>query len=131
MERPILIFNQGAPDEKVYPIRETPVTIGRSEDQPLCIPHKSLSRCHARIESRGGRFTVVDLQSKNGTFVNGKKVHEQELRPGDTLTLGDLDLLFSIPKPGTSPIQIEPLAVRALVRAPITKLSRQPDGMPL
>jgi len=47
------------------------------------------SRRHFRIESRDGEFYLVDLGSRNGTFVNGKKVTEQRLRIGDRIQVGE------------------------------------------
>jgi len=64
-----LIYNLGQPDEMTFRVGASPVTIGRASDQAICIPHRSLSRFHARIEASEGRFFVVDLQSKNGTYV--------------------------------------------------------------
>jgi two-component system, NtrC family, sensor kinase len=120
-----LVYNPGQPDEKVFAIGEAAVTIGRAEDQAICIPHKSLSRSHARIEPDEGRFVVVDLGSKNGTLVNGVRVQRREVGHGDTITLGDLDLLFrtdppSIPDP--SDHGLRPMATRALLRSPLVKL---------
>ncbi len=128
---PSLVLSLGEPDEKAYPLRAPNVTIGRAEDQTICIPHRSLSRSHARIEQQENSFFITDLQSKNGTFVNGQRVQRREIRHGDTITLGDLDLLFrttSFASLEKTVLAAEPRAVRPLVRAPITKLARRPDG---
>jgi two-component system, NtrC family, sensor kinase len=124
-----LVYNPGEPDEKSFAIRHAAVTIGRAEDQGVCIPHKSLSRSHARIEPSAGRFFVVDLESKNGTLVNGVRVQRRELHHGDTITLGNLDLLFRVePTHGSgghvAAPEPQPQATRALLRGPIAKLAR-------
>jgi signal transduction histidine kinase len=113
------------------------VSIGRAEDQTLCIPHGSLSRQHARIECVNGDFFVVDLQSKNGTCVNGVPIRRQRLQPGDKVTLGDLVFCFleemaphgtwEAPLDAEAP-QLRPQAVRALARVPLEKLVRGPES---
>jgi signal transduction histidine kinase len=123
-----LVYNPGEADEKVFLIDDAIVTIGRADDQTICIPHKSLSRSHARIEPAEGRFVVVDLGSKNGTLVNGVRAERREVGHGDTITLGDLDLLFRTERAsspatlGVAPT-LRPLATRALVRSPIGRRS--------
>ena len=123
-----LVYNPGQPDEKIFAISDAAVTIGRAADQAICIPHKSLSRSHARIEPSEGRFVVVDLGSKNGTLVNGVRAERREVGHGDTITLGDLDLLFrtermSSPDAFGAAPALRPLATRALLRSPIAKQS--------
>jgi len=90
----MLVHNKGQADELSFPIGTEPTIIGRSEELAVCIPHRSLSRHHARIEHSAGRFFISDLESKNGTFVNGVRVRRQEIRPGDLLKLGDVTLLL-------------------------------------
>ncbi|WP_437953703.1 ATP-binding protein [Sorangium sp. So ce296] len=119
---PTLIYNPGGPEEQVFLIAEADVTIGRAEDQAICIPHRSLSRSQARIELSEGRFFVVDLQSKNGTFVNGVRVQRKEIRSGDTLTLGDLDLLFTVDADPSTESSLRPQAIRPLTHTSIGKL---------
>lgn len=76
----------GAPDLLLAPEAERQRwVIGRHEEcdvQPTSI---SVSRHHARIDYRGGCWTVTDLRSANGTFVNGTRVSRHELRPRDVV----------------------------------------------
>jgi hypothetical protein len=79
-----------------------------------------VSRRHARIFTRGGRYYVVDLGSSRGTELNGKPLGrgaEQELRGGDRLALGPLELLFTpLVDPDDEPTQLaapEPVKPRA------------------
>lgn len=121
-----LTYNPGHPDEKCFTIGNAVVTIGRAEDQTICIPHKSLSRSHARLEPAEGRFILVDQGSKHGTLVNGVRVQRTEVRHGDTVTLGDVDLLFRVEQPSSLEHQgseLQPQATRALLRPPLTKLA--------
>src|SRR5690349_18485316 len=88
-----LVYRPGEPDERSYPLSAAALTLGRGPEQDIAIPHKSLSRKHARVELADGKYVVVDLGSKNGTFVNGARELRRELRHGDTVTLGEVDLL--------------------------------------
>lgn len=119
-----IVHNPGAPDETTFALEGEETTVGRAEDQAICVRHRSLSRSHARIERRDGRFFVVDLESKNGTRVNGARVQREELRHGDTVTVGDVALLF-MSEPGPRPPP-EPRAqvVVPLRRAPVAALAR-------
>ncbi len=71
-------------------------TLGRSQDNDWSFPEdETLSRHHAVIEQRGERWWAADLQSKNGTFVNGERLRApQALRPGDLITAGRVKLAF-------------------------------------
>lgn len=74
-----------------------PLTIGRSLDCDLWIEDPILSRRHCRVEPalEGDGFAVVDLQSRNGTFVNAERVQErQALVDGDVITIGRAHLKF-------------------------------------
>ena len=73
---------------------ETPATVGRDMECSLRIDGGGVSRRHARFIWEHGRFAVVDLNSKNGTFVNGVRVPQAALEPGDVVTLGDAALRF-------------------------------------
>ena len=64
------------------------VVIGRSRDCDLRLPDTDTSRRHAKIVCNAGRFVLHDLASTNGTFVNGERIEQRELRPGDRLQIG-------------------------------------------
>ena len=65
-------------------------TLGRESDNTLAIPEAAVSRHHARFERRSdGQLWVVDTQSMNGTFVNGRRVREQALACHDVVRVGD------------------------------------------
>src|SRR5690606_27018585 len=63
-------------------------SLGRHPDNQGCIDDQGISRYHARIVYNSGRYTVEDLGSSNGTYVNGQPASETDLRNGDTLQLG-------------------------------------------
>jgi len=89
-----LIMNPGLPDEQVFPLREGNTLIGRDPENPVSILHKTLSRQHARLDIANGKVMLVDLHSKNGTFVRSTRLPQggnRELRPGDTFRCGSVD----------------------------------------
>ena len=66
------------------------VSLGRESDNTLSIPEAAVSRYHARFERRpDGHTWVVDAQSTNGTFVNGRRVREAPLAAHDVVRIGD------------------------------------------
>jgi hypothetical protein len=71
---------------------QSEMLIGRHTDCDVVLSHSSVSRCHARLRFRDGRWILQDLDSTNGTEVNGCRVGRCELRPGDDISLGDENL---------------------------------------
>lgn len=63
--------------------------LGRSRGCEIQVLHDFVSRRHARIVKRGACWTVEDLGSTNGTWVNGRRVQRARLRPGDEVRLGE------------------------------------------
>jgi adenylate cyclase len=111
-----LIMNPGLLDEQVFELPEGSVTIGRTEESTICVLHKSLSRRHARLERHGERILLVDLNSKNGTFVNEARIDRHELRGGEAFRCGEVRFkLVSTSRPlplDLSPTQVQPLQTR-------------------
>lgn len=68
------------------------LTIGRGEDCDIEIPQVDVSRRHARIELHGGRVLLFDLESLNGTVVNGSYTAFRELHSGDIIEVCDAEL---------------------------------------
>ena len=82
-------------DESPHPIEGATFRIGRLADNDLVVRDPSVSRHHAEIRrDRDGKFHVLDLDSMNGIFVNGKKVRESDLNEGDDLDVGDVRMRF-------------------------------------
>ena len=69
-------------------------TIGRTSTNDIPVENLAISRRHAEIVRAKGRFYLRDLQSSNGTFVNGVRVTETELHDGDAILIGKHTLLF-------------------------------------
>ena len=71
-----------------------PILIGRDPQNDVVLDDRRVSRKHAEIRLRLGRYTLYDLQSTNGTYVNGRRVAEKVLDDGDRISIGGLELLF-------------------------------------
>ena len=71
-----------------YPLDRPVLTIGRHEDNDIVIDHMGVSGRHARVAVYGQSVILTDLQSTNGTFLNGRRVEQGELRPNDWITIG-------------------------------------------
>src|SRR5262245_22313609 len=71
--------------------------VGRRHDCNIVIGNSQVSRRHAKITAAADKYTITDLQSTNGTFVNGAYITEQILKDGDRIELGKdrIPLLFS------------------------------------
>jgi pSer/pThr/pTyr-binding forkhead associated (FHA) protein len=72
----------------------TPITIGREEGNILRLNDERISRFHAKIQADSGEIILTDLDSTNGTRVNGNVVQIRRLRPGDRVGVGRSLLLF-------------------------------------
>jgi hypothetical protein len=70
--------------------------IGRSRDCDITLEDPNASRRHAELRNEDGRWVITDLGSTNGIKVNGRRVEEAVLRPGDELTLGLAKLTFEL-----------------------------------
>ena len=73
---------------------EGTVFIGRSRDADLRLADPDTSRRHAKIVCDGGRYVVHDLLSTNGTWINGARVDEHPLQPGDRIEIGSQEIAF-------------------------------------
>ena len=83
--------------KKRYPILKTSWRIGRGSDNEMVLQDNSVSRRHAEIHrDKGDVFTLYDLDSLNGVFVNDNKVTKQVLHEGDIIEIGDIVLRFSL-----------------------------------
>ena len=70
------------------------LTIGRAQGTGFPLDSEEVSRNHATLTRLDDEYTIEDLQSRNGIYLNGVKVHSAVLRDGDELQLGDVFLLY-------------------------------------
>jgi predicted component of type VI protein secretion system len=78
---------------KAYELTVDKTTIGRVDDNTFPIPEGSVSSHHCEVLLRGGEVVINDLNSTNGTFINGRQVTgEAVLKPGQILRLGQVEI---------------------------------------
>lgn len=80
--------------ERVVVLSRPVTVVGRGADADLRLPDTGVSRAHAELRVEGDVVRVVDLQSTNGTLVNGRRVHEAVLSDGDRLDIGATGLIY-------------------------------------
>ena len=72
----------------------TEISLGRNEQNDVCYPGDGVSAFHAVLSRKGTRWRILDLESRNGTFVNGKRVQDGELYPGDLVYIMGLQIVI-------------------------------------
>ena len=82
--------------KKTFYLSKNITFIGRSEMNDLIPKSKSVSLMHSKIEKVGGRFKIVDLNSTNGTFVNGRRIDSKFLRENDEISFESIKYVFSL-----------------------------------
>ncbi|MFV0544041.1 MAG: FHA domain-containing protein [Marinicella pacifica] len=89
----------GAYFGKTYPLRGT-TTIGRHSDCHICVNAEGVSRRHMQIDADATGLVIKDLDSSNGTFVNGEKIKTRELQVGDEIRIDNIRFLVQTPGMG-------------------------------
>lgn len=87
---------------KVYSDLACPITLGREEDNAIRLNDERVSRFHAKIQVDEGRVILTDLESTNGTRVNGHPVKMRILQEGDQISIGRSVLMF-----GDGPVPVD------------------------
>jgi len=108
---PSLVIVSGPLKGAVVSLSEEAMSIGREPSNRLTIGDLALSRNHCCIKREDGGFAICDLESLNGTFVNGVPVKERKLEHGDLIRVGDSVLIFLLNEepsaPPLSPVQVD------------------------
>ena len=90
-----VVLGDGEPKERIA-VTRAPVTIGRLSNNDVVLADPNVSRRHAELRREGENWVLVDLDSTNGTLVNGKLSKEHVLGDGDRCSFGTTELLFKI-----------------------------------
>jgi pSer/pThr/pTyr-binding forkhead associated (FHA) protein len=83
-----LIATNPVTARREIPLDCFPLRLGRRADADVCVEDRWVSRDHCEIDYVDHNLVVRDLNSKHGTYVNGRPIREMELKPGDLLNIG-------------------------------------------
>src|SRR6476660_2204724 len=88
-----IIISEKGGAERRETFDKNEINVGRVQGNDLMLPKGNVSKHHARLLYRDGRFIVTDLKSTNGTYVNGRKIAQATIvREGDKIYIGDFVL---------------------------------------
>lgn len=94
MQVRVVIIN-GDEAGAAYPLKGT-ISFGRAESNTVTIRDAKVSRQHAQIQQQGSEYVLIDLNSSNGTYVNGQRIEEHVLTAGDEIRIGDCIMQFQV-----------------------------------
>ena len=94
VSRLILVDPDG--NETSFPLIRDSYTLGRHRNNDIVISDPKVSSFHARIDRVGRRLLLVDLKSRNGCWVNGKRVENALLKTGDEVRVGAARLVYKV-----------------------------------
>jgi hypothetical protein len=89
--------------ERTMLLTEPVVSVGRRFDNDIVLDDPRVSRTHAQLRLRFGRYVIYDLGSTAGTFVNGERIDECVLRAGDVISIGGVPLIYGEEPGGEQP----------------------------
>ncbi len=84
---------------RVYPLDGSVVNIGRSSENQLVLDDLRVSRAHAQLRFINGKYVIFDLGSTGGTSINGQRVIQSALHPGDVISLAGVPIIFGQDQP--------------------------------
>ena len=93
--RPYFLSRNPGSEGKRYPIEKTSITVGRSEGVDIVVVDTTVSRKHAQLEFKDNHYILTDLDSSNGTYVNGEKIDIKIISFGDLVQFGEMKFVFS------------------------------------
>jgi pSer/pThr/pTyr-binding forkhead associated (FHA) protein len=91
---PCLVITTGEAAGSYFPLTNRTLTAGRDPARDIQILDPKVSRKHFQVRKEGDGYTVIELKSRNGVYVNGSKVKEHALRDGDEIGVGDTLIRF-------------------------------------
>ena len=94
----IVLLSEGLTG-RTYELKAEKTTVGRVEDNTFQIPDGSVSSHHCELILRGSDVLVRDLNSTNGSFINGERITEAALKPGHVLRLGMVEMRLESGEP--------------------------------
>ena len=98
MKTRLVCYREGEID-LVFPLNTPKATIGREADNKIQLPNEKVSKHHAMLRQTEGTWTIEDLNSRNGVFVNGQRTTKGPLKDGDRLKIGPYEFYLEINVP--------------------------------
>jgi pSer/pThr/pTyr-binding forkhead associated (FHA) protein len=115
------------PNGTRYELSSDAATIGRDRTNDIVVVDDSkVSRSHAEMQFRDERWLLVDLRSRNGTVVNGRRIRQHPLRDGDRIQVGQITFVFVA---GDDPNVTETSDAVAIERPKLSRRERQVVGL--
>jgi Nif-specific regulatory protein len=108
---PRIVVIAGPLKDSVFELGEAELSVGRDSTNRVRLADSLLSRRHCRVTREGGRFLLTDLESLNGTFVNGRPVREHPLADGDRIGVGESRMVFLTGERGPEMLLSNPVAL--------------------
>lgn len=132
MDANLVLFKKDG-SQKHFPLPSDITIIGRRHDCDLCVPLMVVSRRHCQLSQNDEALKIRDLDSKSGTFLNGKRISEATVQAGDYITIGPLTFLLQIggePKEIVSPKQVRKTPSQQKSPAPKSPATAPSDSFP-
>ncbi|RMG16803.1 MAG: FHA domain-containing protein [Planctomycetota bacterium] len=130
----ILHVLEGPDTGRLFALSSDQATIGRNAENTIVLNDASVSGVHVRLtRNEQGRFTIQDVSSTNGTFVNGRETRASDLRHGDVIRIGATALSFELRQrsrrikgsaPGLGSVEVQGTVAPTLITVDIASLSR-------
>src|SRR5829696_8616158 len=136
---PRVVFIVGPLKGSAFELGEEALSVGRDSTNVVRLADSLLSRRHCRVEREGDRLLLTDLESLNGTFVNGRPVREHALAHGDRVTIGESCFIFldgegEPPDAPSNPVTLSDRGMQAhstvRLKAEAALYLRPPEGEP-
>ncbi|MDX9865683.1 MAG: FHA domain-containing protein, partial [Anaerolineaceae bacterium] len=81
-------------DRRAIPLNQPVINLGRMLDNQIAIEDPRVSRKHAQLRIMQNHYMLIDLNSTGGTYVNGQRIHQATLKPGDVISLAGVPLIY-------------------------------------
>ena len=111
VDKPVLLIHEGEKAGQRWTIREEGLVVGRGSECDLVLPERQVSREHIRIFRERDVYYMTDLDSKNGTWLNGKQVKDETvpLKDGDEIQIALAVKITFVGSEATAPLMVDEL----------------------
>lgn len=114
----LIVQRDGMPN-RVFPLRDDLIHIGRGDEADLRLSRSTVSRMHARVRHVADGWELSDLESQNGTFVNSRRTSRHVLDAGDVVQMGEYALVYVHEEVKGASFEGRPIEALPLYQAPL------------